>query len=286
MCWVTPPASPAATLLRLIKSSSDVLPWSTCPMIVTTGARETSSPWVRPVCMISSSSAFSLSILALWPISSATMAAVSWSIIWLIVTMLPRFIITLMTSVLFTDMRWASSETVILSGSSTSRTIGAVGFSNLCWTGLFNTCRGLCFFFLRPDLSEATCNSSRWMRAGFSVSIGGGAAAGNSGTISACCPDASSAGCGVSPSCTSSAPITSTVAAPAATAASSACMVEASTWTSGCGSVTAGAGSSAFAAASFSASWRASCSASVLALCSSASCALFRASSSITLRLI
>ena len=39
MCWVMPPASPAATLVSRIASSSEVLPWSTWPMIVTTGGR-------------------------------------------------------------------------------------------------------------------------------------------------------------------------------------------------------------------------------------------------------
>ena len=43
MCWVMPPASPAATSVSRIASSSDVLPWSTWPMIVTTGGRSTRS---------------------------------------------------------------------------------------------------------------------------------------------------------------------------------------------------------------------------------------------------
>ncbi len=43
MCWVMPPASPATTSVSRIASSSDVLPWSTWPMIVTTGGRSTSS---------------------------------------------------------------------------------------------------------------------------------------------------------------------------------------------------------------------------------------------------
>src|ERR1700748_412114 len=43
MCWVMPPASPAATSVSRIASSSEVLPWSTCPMIVTTGGRP--APW-------------------------------------------------------------------------------------------------------------------------------------------------------------------------------------------------------------------------------------------------
>ena len=33
MCWVMPPASPAATSVSRIASSSEVLPWSTWPMI-------------------------------------------------------------------------------------------------------------------------------------------------------------------------------------------------------------------------------------------------------------
>ena len=39
MCWVMPPASPATTSVSRMASSSDVLPWSTWPMIVTTGGR-------------------------------------------------------------------------------------------------------------------------------------------------------------------------------------------------------------------------------------------------------
>ena len=43
MCWVMPPASPAATSVSRIASSSEVLPWSTWPMIVTTGGLSTRS---------------------------------------------------------------------------------------------------------------------------------------------------------------------------------------------------------------------------------------------------
>ena len=39
MCCVMPPASVETTEVSRIASSSDVLPWSTWPMIVTTGAR-------------------------------------------------------------------------------------------------------------------------------------------------------------------------------------------------------------------------------------------------------
>ena len=39
MCCVMPPASPETTLVSRIASSRLVLPWSTWPRIVTTGAR-------------------------------------------------------------------------------------------------------------------------------------------------------------------------------------------------------------------------------------------------------
>ena len=40
MCWVMPPASPAATWVLRMQSSSDVLPWSTWPMKVMIGRAE------------------------------------------------------------------------------------------------------------------------------------------------------------------------------------------------------------------------------------------------------
>jgi hypothetical protein len=57
MCWVIPPASPAATVVSRIASRSDVLPWSTWPMTVTTGARGTwSSGLLSVACSCSTSS--------------------------------------------------------------------------------------------------------------------------------------------------------------------------------------------------------------------------------------
>jgi two-component system phosphate regulon response regulator PhoB len=41
--WVIPPASPETTLVLRIASRSEVLPWSTWPMIVMTGGRSTRS---------------------------------------------------------------------------------------------------------------------------------------------------------------------------------------------------------------------------------------------------
>ena len=44
MAWVMPPASPAATLVMRMASRREVLPWSTWPMMVTTGGRHCFSP--------------------------------------------------------------------------------------------------------------------------------------------------------------------------------------------------------------------------------------------------
>ena len=67
------------------------------------------------------------------------------------------------TSPAFTDIFAAKSETLIFSGISTSRTTGAVGFSNPCLPlAPPATTRGeVVFFRLLPDLSLATCNSAR-----------------------------------------------------------------------------------------------------------------------------
>ncbi len=55
MCWVMPPASPSATCALRMASSNDVLPWSTWPMMVTTGGRATSSSGLSSVSGMNSS---------------------------------------------------------------------------------------------------------------------------------------------------------------------------------------------------------------------------------------
>src|SRR5688572_18229931 len=59
------------------------------------------------------------------------MIPVSWSSTWLMVAMVPSFINALITSAALTDMRWASSPTVMVSGTATSRTSGSVGWANV-----------------------------------------------------------------------------------------------------------------------------------------------------------
>ena len=53
---------------------------------------------------------------ALWPISSTTIIAVSWSSGWLMVTIWPIFISDLITSEALMAILWASSDTVMVSG--------------------------------------------------------------------------------------------------------------------------------------------------------------------------
>ena len=58
------------------------------------------------------------------------------------VAMVPSFISALMTSAAFTDMRWASSPTVMVSGTATSRTSGSVGCANVVWLAAGATAGG------------------------------------------------------------------------------------------------------------------------------------------------
>ena len=97
-------------------------------MMVTTGGRGSASTSSAAESSWSST-AFSLRRTAVWPNSSITSCAVSWSMGWLMVAITPIFIIALMTSFALTAMRFASSPTVMVSGTCTSRLIGAVGSS-------------------------------------------------------------------------------------------------------------------------------------------------------------
>ena len=98
MCWVMPPASPAATSVSRIASSSEVLPWSTWPMIVTTGGRDSSSS------SESSNSGSAAASSAAWTISislsnsSARIWIVSSARVWVTMAISPRLISFLMIS--------------------------------------------------------------------------------------------------------------------------------------------------------------------------------------------
>ena len=112
MCWVIPPASPAATWVSRIASSSDVLPWSTWPMIVTTGARSTrsSSASSKTGSETSSSSAWTISTSL--PSSTASISIVSSDRVWVSVRISPSAISFLMISEVETFRYSATSLTV------------------------------------------------------------------------------------------------------------------------------------------------------------------------------
>ncbi len=138
MCWVMPPRSPAATLVLRTASSRLVLPWSTCPMIVTIGARVTSlagsssvkrgarvaSPPLPPGATSAASSSPSFVSVAprsvvSKPSSPATREAVSKSIVWLTVAKIPFRISSLITSEGVRPSACARSVTATDEGSST-----------------------------------------------------------------------------------------------------------------------------------------------------------------------
>ncbi|MCY1437001.1 hypothetical protein D9M71_531460 [compost metagenome] len=70
----------------------------------------------------------SLTRVTLWPSSSATSWAVSWSSTWLMVAGVPSLNMNLMTSAALTDICAARSPTVMVSPICTSRITGPVGF--------------------------------------------------------------------------------------------------------------------------------------------------------------
>mmetsp|Transcript_15068 Transcript_15068/g.32739 ORF Transcript_15068/g.32739 Transcript_15068/m.32739 type:complete len:331 (+) Transcript_15068:1361-2353(+) len=120
ICCVMPPASPATVSVERSASNSDVLPWSTWPMTVTTGGRETrfssSSPSTTPQ---SSSAALAASPwsprVTSAPKPSAMASAVSASIDCVIEARTPFFIRSFTTSATPTLRASASSPTVMVS---------------------------------------------------------------------------------------------------------------------------------------------------------------------------
>ena len=97
-------------------------------MTVTTGARgSASADCIADSSSVKASGSSSAAITALWPSSSTTIMAVSWSSGWLMVTIWPSFISCLITSDDLRLILWASSATVMVSGTCTSMTLNSVG---------------------------------------------------------------------------------------------------------------------------------------------------------------
>ena len=88
MCWVMPPASPAMTLVLRMLSSSEVLPWSTWPMTVTTGGRSVMSSSLTSA-PSRTSSPYSLRNSISRSYSAASSSMLSFSRRWLMVAMMP-----------------------------------------------------------------------------------------------------------------------------------------------------------------------------------------------------
>ena len=112
MCWVMPPASPAATSVSRIASSSEVLPWSTWPMIVTTGGRATRSSSESENSGSVGSSSAAVTISSLRSYSSAIARTDSSVRVWVRVAISPIVISFLITSAGASPSDSATSRTV------------------------------------------------------------------------------------------------------------------------------------------------------------------------------
>src|ERR671935_152989 len=125
MCWVIPPASVATTADSRIASRSVVLPWSTCPMMVTTGGRACSDSGASSnVTSSASSSAACWIVISRFSSSPISSTASSLSDC-VICTMSPAAIIVVMILAGETPRFSARSLTVMPDGTLT----GPVGTS-------------------------------------------------------------------------------------------------------------------------------------------------------------
>ena len=141
MCCVIPPASPAAIFDSRIASRRDVLPWSTCPMIVTTGSRgRRSAVTASRFCSRETSSSNEMTF-ASKPNSRQTSLATLISRGWLIVAMMPRprsfVMMSLALRSIFSDssLTVTPSVTVIscrISGTGTGAAGRATGGGTAC----------------------------------------------------------------------------------------------------------------------------------------------------------
>ena len=119
MCWVIPPASVSTTLALRIASRSVVLPWSTWPMIVTTGGRGTRSAGSSSIASGSSSSS-SACLIVISRFSSAARSSTSSSVSDCVaVFRAPRAMSILIRSCIPTPSACENSRTVMPDGTVT-----------------------------------------------------------------------------------------------------------------------------------------------------------------------
>jgi hypothetical protein len=126
MCWVIPPASVSTTALSRMASSSVVLPWSTWPMIVTTGGLALRSSGSSSYASGSSSSSSACLISTSFFDSVAISSMASSESVCVIVTISPTPIMILMISGTDTPRAADSSFTVAPELTLTGP---------VCWTG-------------------------------------------------------------------------------------------------------------------------------------------------------
>src|SRR5215470_10044905 len=125
MCCVIPPNSFSATFVRRIASSSDVLPWSTWPITVTTGGRSMS--WAGSTSSSSTTSPSTERISRSKLNLSATSLAAVGSSSSFTVAMTPSSSSALITSPDFLRIFSASSATVTDSGTRISSRLTSTG---------------------------------------------------------------------------------------------------------------------------------------------------------------
>ena len=180
MCCVMPPASPAATPVWRMASSSDVLPWSTWPMTVTTGGRvfrSSSRSWYTTAYSSSGDTTRTLR-----PMSSAMSLIRSSGIDCVSVSTWPSMNSRLMTSLGCTPMASANLDTVAPWGTSTtessSTSSGSRPFSmaSISRRSRFSASRFSLRFLRRPspswDVAAATAaraSASTLSRCSFSA---------------------------------------------------------------------------------------------------------------------
>src|SRR5215203_1945511 len=96
MCWVMPPASPDWTFALRIRSRRLVLPWSTCPITVTTGGFSTRSSGLSSGTTSARAGSSTTPISTSAPSSSAMSSISSVERVWVSVFISPRPMRTLM----------------------------------------------------------------------------------------------------------------------------------------------------------------------------------------------
>ena len=169
MCCVMPPASPPATSSLRMASSKLVLPWSTCPITVTTGGRGFKLSLVSSFATSSTISSSRDTTLTTPLNASAKVVAVGTSSAWLMLAKTPRSSRVLSNSFARTSNFSASSRMVIPSVIVTSR--GARGSGGAITAAAVRPAPGRCLVgcSLRSPSISRLSSTGRCRCVGFRV---------------------------------------------------------------------------------------------------------------------